>query len=1179
MRFKLIAVVFLLGCMLHETRAQQYPKTLLWRITGNNIKKPSYLFGTFHSSDKRVYHLGDSVYSGISACDGFVMEIDPGDYLDTLFNSLDKEGLDITYRNTIENSLVRRDPGEVILYLKQFDSMYNRMRQYYERLTDRQIARLEKLYYPRQKNNMNTILDLFLFDIAKKQGKKLGGIEDIAGRSLIKDEFGNEINMDDYVRSQKKYIDVEEWMTLVYLAGDLDKINEFSRLSQTKQQLSLMLYNRNKIMAIRMDSLVHIRSTFCAVGAAHLPGDSGVINLLRNRGYTVSPVFSSKKIEPGKMLIERQYQTLLNIADADSNYIVQLPGKTTAVTRITNTLFLKTYKEFANEMMLMHGLYEDGNFTKTADQQLEEIKTSFSRDDVKLFKVSKIARQNLDGYEVNFKNDEGYIRMHIFCNNGKTFMFAAGSKIKDSLQSTRSIGFLNSYQVLLDTKKSESEMTLFVSKEKAFSIAFPEHPKEENIKGNVTYTKEDVTLFSSFDNKKKISYLVMLKEPFEGYFSTLDSSAFVQTFSQLQEGLLETISVQENIMLDGHPALKVKLVGESNNKRQLLYAVLAMRDNRLYSLTARGLATAENESQFNSFLNSFKFLIYTETRFEERIGGTSLFAAKCPSPISILPIKNIEKVKDTGKRQPLRTDYYSFDKNRSMTYSVTAIGMGNYYWTENESSFLKENSEIYFNDSQAINSVYNSDSLLYKRNTFNGKIPSVEFLLKNIITQSYSRLRVMHYADSVIVLNIMGAKDMVTDEKADVFFNSFHFINESYTTSIFNSKSGRLVKDLFSQNKVASTEAENALKSGFRFPPADTEILLGALLNTTYKPNETTSHALLLSDAISSSYNPDVLVFARANYNVLKNKREDLRILILNMLSASGDKDAYQLLQSYLVTDPPAKANYGTMLNNFQRYPQLALSIFPAVMVKIADDEMAPAILRMANMLIDNNKINLHDLSAYETHIFRVSKRILNKCQENYLDVSAQDVNVVLSLLTQIDKKQSKNILKDFLDLNYHPINKTIILEMLEHNKEVPAGMINDYCSTPKYQIELYDEMRKIGKQSSFTGTYASQKSFAEAFTKVYMENEIPENVEKYYDLFTIKDTVVNNAVSRYYIHRVTCRFRYGTKIFTSIIGPFSTNISNISIKEGKETFVLYRKELEKKDVDLLFNQFIAQIK
>src|SRR5208283_5170952 len=54
--------------------------SLLWKISGNGLSKPSYLFGTMHTADSRIVDLGNKL-SGkyFNSCPAFAMELDPGD--------------------------------------------------------------------------------------------------------------------------------------------------------------------------------------------------------------------------------------------------------------------------------------------------------------------------------------------------------------------------------------------------------------------------------------------------------------------------------------------------------------------------------------------------------------------------------------------------------------------------------------------------------------------------------------------------------------------------------------------------------------------------------------------------------------------------------------------------------------------------------------------------------------------------------------------------------------------------------------------------------------------------------------------------------------------------------------------------------------------------------------------
>src|SRR5689334_10839136 len=67
-----------------EKGTKKYP-TLLWEITGNGMKKPSYLFGTMHVSSKMAFHLSDSFYFGIKNADIVALELDPQLWQDQLF--------------------------------------------------------------------------------------------------------------------------------------------------------------------------------------------------------------------------------------------------------------------------------------------------------------------------------------------------------------------------------------------------------------------------------------------------------------------------------------------------------------------------------------------------------------------------------------------------------------------------------------------------------------------------------------------------------------------------------------------------------------------------------------------------------------------------------------------------------------------------------------------------------------------------------------------------------------------------------------------------------------------------------------------------------------------------------------------------------------------------------------
>ena len=83
----------------------------------------------------------------------------------------------------------------------------------------------------------------------------------------------------------------------LYLAGDLEAVfrrsYEPARRLGPKSMLAVierLLDDRNAVMVERMTPLLKEGNAFIAVGAAHLPGRAGVLQMLVDQGYKVTRV-------------------------------------------------------------------------------------------------------------------------------------------------------------------------------------------------------------------------------------------------------------------------------------------------------------------------------------------------------------------------------------------------------------------------------------------------------------------------------------------------------------------------------------------------------------------------------------------------------------------------------------------------------------------------------------------------------------------------------------------------------------------------------------------------------------------------------------------------------------------------------------------------------------------------
>ena len=266
---------------LQSTVKNKYPATLLWRISGNGLNKPSYLYGTMHLTDKRLFYFGDSLYKAIEQTDGFAIEINPDELSTKLINSFTQEDKSGYLKDAVDK--------------ESYDRIKKKLEKKYgfktDKLTRRQayLARNEWVKDLKRPDDMYTFMDAWLYNIARQMGKWTGGIEDLDDQlSLIENDEAN-FSFEELLINKKLMQGGLNKMIEMYLSQDLQAIDDFFN-NNAQNKKDEWLNKRNIKMAHRMDSLLRLRTHFFAVGAAHLGGDIGVIALLRKQGYTVRPV-------------------------------------------------------------------------------------------------------------------------------------------------------------------------------------------------------------------------------------------------------------------------------------------------------------------------------------------------------------------------------------------------------------------------------------------------------------------------------------------------------------------------------------------------------------------------------------------------------------------------------------------------------------------------------------------------------------------------------------------------------------------------------------------------------------------------------------------------------------------------------------------------------------------------
>lgn len=287
--FWLMLVTLLVGIFLPKESAAATPmaheRTMLWKVSGKGIK-PSYLYGTFHLVPKEQFLLQEKIKEKLVKSESVVFEVD-----------LDSP--ELTQRLS---AAMRMDkPLETLMtpqefnLLKQFvhDSLERDMN-FYRYIKPGFLGQL--LLYPKLLGYNPESYDLALLNLAKKWHKSIYALETPAEQVALFDQVTLENQTSQLLSNVKQFSqqrNVMKQMLSLYQAGDVDGLYQFVNSQEKAEETKgLMLDARNQRWITPLVNMMAKHSSFIAVGAAHLAGDQGLIELLRKQGYKVEPVLN-----------------------------------------------------------------------------------------------------------------------------------------------------------------------------------------------------------------------------------------------------------------------------------------------------------------------------------------------------------------------------------------------------------------------------------------------------------------------------------------------------------------------------------------------------------------------------------------------------------------------------------------------------------------------------------------------------------------------------------------------------------------------------------------------------------------------------------------------------------------------------------------------------------------------
>ena len=268
------------------SNAQELEKSLLWKISGNGLNKPSYLFGTIHLTCDTS--LDENTLNALEATEQLYLELDMDDksiQMQMMKLMMMKDGAKLSTLLSPEDFKILDEfmKKNLNMSAKLFDSFKPFM--------------ISSMLFPKMLDCKSQSVESELMKITKEQNEEIFGLEKAEDQMKVFDEISYQDQADELLKTVKDNLEKDkkefQEMITIYQNKDIEgmlKMMNDSDNKITSENQDILLNDRNKNWIPIMVKTMKDKPTFFGVGAAHLAGENGVIKLLRKKGYKVEAV-------------------------------------------------------------------------------------------------------------------------------------------------------------------------------------------------------------------------------------------------------------------------------------------------------------------------------------------------------------------------------------------------------------------------------------------------------------------------------------------------------------------------------------------------------------------------------------------------------------------------------------------------------------------------------------------------------------------------------------------------------------------------------------------------------------------------------------------------------------------------------------------------------------------------
>ncbi len=1111
-KFLLLPVLFLflaLSLTAQRKTEKKYP-TLLWEITGNGIKKPSYLFGTMHVSSKLVFHLSDSFYLGIRNADVVALELDPQLWQDQLFR----------FQNMQKNLrfYTQGAPGDMIneksFQLEKYDDRLK------SALSDEPTiinGLLYRTYHTRADFEEDTYLDLYIYQTGRKLGKQATGVENYFQTEKLVMEAAQDMMKDKKKKPPEtdggSAYDLERKTQEAYRKGDLDLLDSLEKLMEPSESyMEKFLYRRNEIQAASIDSIVKNRSLFVGVGAAHLPGKRGVIELLRKKGYTLRPVAmpdqdAARRDDIDKIKVPVSFST---VASEDGDFSVQLPGKLYRRPDSRNTDSWQ-YADMSNGAYYLIGRVKThGSFLGQKEETVIKKVDSLLYENIpgRILTRSAITRNGYRGYDITSRTRHGDVqRYNILVTPTEVWVFKM-SGTNTYVQGEEAERFFGSIRLRNNTPAGWLD---FTPAQGGFRARFPRPPSvNKNTIGEDGLTRWE---YESADSATGDAFLIWKKTVLNYHFLEEDTAdlALMEESFRLSDWIDRPLSRRTGLY-NGYPCLDASYLVKDGT---FIHARFLIRGADYYTLASHSRG---KEKTFPAFFNSFALIPYRYPSFRNYVD--TFVNLSVTTPVQMIPdidagLRGILERATSEEFLNSIPDYNNYwphprtalfkDDSTGEAIFVSAEPFPKYYFPKDTAIFwLEETNE----------KKLRQDLIVRSKQPFRFTDPATPYLSSvtgyRYILSDTNTSRIIHtwiFLKDSRLFRIVSLDDTLTGSSdfTDRFYATLRPLEQQPEPSVFSNKLDLFFRDFYSKDSLVARRARQDIPNVY-FGATGVPALLRAIDRLPYNGKDYFDTKTKLINELGYIDDSAAIGQAVAGLQVIYDKAGDTSTFqnaVLKALAHQKTRLAYDLLKVLLARDPPVFDNasdYNYLFQDLGDSLPLARTLFPGLLQLSTVGDYKENIRSLLASLVDSGYLKGEDYEPYFSQIYfdakiqwkkqegRDEKKLQKKEDDagddndtEASDAAGEDLddNAVL-LLPFYDKNPT---IPRFFDRLLQSRDATLrlntVILLLRHHLPVADSIIGALAASDQYRSRFLRDLQTIHQPERFPRAWYTQEAIA----------------------------------------------------------------------------------------------------